>query len=68
MKKPAKAKAAKKPAGDYLLRNFPADLKAKAQHLAIDSHMSLRELILAALENYCTAASTGQLRLLTDRK
>jgi hypothetical protein len=53
MKKQATAKAAKKPQGDYLLRNFPADLKAKAQHLAIDSNLSLRDIILSALEAYC---------------
>lgn len=38
--------------GDYLIRDFPDELKAKAQHKAIDEKISLRELILKALAKY----------------
>jgi len=39
-------------AGDYLIRDFPAELKAKARHRAIDEKTSLRDIILKALEKY----------------
>ena len=37
---------------DYLIRNFPPELKSAAQYLAIDKKISLRELILKALTEY----------------
>ena len=39
-------------AGSYLIRDFPAELKTRAQHRALDEGCSLRDLILKALESY----------------
>jgi hypothetical protein len=39
-------------AGAYLLRNIPPALLAQAKHRAIDEHITLRELILKALQAY----------------
>ena len=39
-------------AGNYLLRDVPAELWTAAKHRAIDEGMSLRELILKALQEY----------------
>jgi len=36
----------------YLLRNIPDKLWQKVKHKAVDEHLSLRELILKALEAY----------------
>ncbi len=38
--------------GDYLLRDIPKALKAQAEHRAIDEDISLRGLMLKALEEY----------------
>lgn len=38
--------------GDYLLRDIPADLRAKADQKAADEGVSLRDLILSAIERY----------------
>jgi hypothetical protein len=37
---------------NYLLRNIPVELWDRAKHRAIDDGISLRELILRALEYY----------------
>jgi len=37
---------------DYLIRNFPEDLRAALQHLAIDHKLSLPKLIIEALREY----------------
>ena len=39
-------------AGSYLLRDIPAELWTAAKHKAIDEGLSLRELILKALQEY----------------
>jgi hypothetical protein len=39
-------------AGDYLLRDIPKELWNEAKHASIDKGLSLRELILEALESY----------------
>ena len=39
-------------AGSYLLRDIPAELWTAAKHRAVDDGMSLRELILKALQEY----------------
>lgn len=39
-------------AGAYTLRDIPRDLKLAAQHRALDEGLTLRELILKALEEY----------------
>lgn len=39
----------------YLLRNIPTTLWDRAKHKAVDDGISLRELILRAIENYLTA-------------
>jgi len=38
--------------GNYLFRDIPAELKARAEHRAIDEGCSLREIILRSLEQY----------------
>jgi hypothetical protein len=38
--------------GDYLLRDVPAELWQRAEHLAIDKSMSMRDLVLAAVIKY----------------
>lgn len=38
--------------GDYLLRDLPTDLWAKAKHRAVDDNDSLRDLILKAMYTY----------------
>lgn len=38
--------------GNYILRDIPAELWDKAKHRAIDDGMSLRELVLEAVEKY----------------
>jgi hypothetical protein len=37
---------------NYLLRNIPVELWDRAKHRAIDDNISLRELILRAIEKY----------------
>ena len=37
---------------NYLLRNVPPPLWSEAKHLAVDSGMTLRELIIRALGKY----------------
>jgi len=39
-------------AGAYLLRDIPAELWTAAKHRAVDEGLSLRELILTALQEY----------------
>ena len=39
-------------AGAYLLRDIPAELWLAAKHKAVDEGLSLRELILKALQEY----------------
>jgi hypothetical protein len=39
-------------AGDYLLRDVPRELWDRAKHRAIDEQLSLRELVMTALEKY----------------
>ena len=39
-------------AGNYLLRDIPAELWAAAKHKAVDEKLNLRELILKALQEY----------------
>ncbi len=39
-------------AGSYLLRDIPAELWIAAKHKAVDEGLSLRELILKALQEY----------------
>lgn len=39
-------------AGNYLLRDIPAELWAAAKHKAVDKGMNLRELILDAVREY----------------
>ena len=39
-------------AGSYLLRDIPAELWTAAKHRAVDEGLSLRELILKALQEY----------------
>jgi len=39
-------------AGSYLLRDIPEQLWTAAKHRAVDEGMSLRELILKALQEY----------------
>ena len=41
-------------AGAYLLRDIPAELWTAAKHKAVDEGLSLRELILKALQEYLT--------------
>lgn len=41
-------------AGAYLLRDIPAELWTAAKHKAVDEKLSLRELILKALQEYLT--------------
>jgi len=41
-------------AGSYLLRDIPAELWTAAKHKAVDEGLSLRELILKALQEYLT--------------
>ena len=41
-------------AGSYLLRDIPAELWTAAKHRAVDEGLSLRELILKALQEYLT--------------
>lgn len=38
--------------GDYLLRDIPRELWQRAKHYAVDHNMSLRQLIITALEAY----------------
>lgn len=38
--------------GNYILRDIPQELLDKAKHRAIDEGVSLREIILLALEKY----------------
>ena len=38
--------------GNYILRDIPQELWDKAKHRAIDDGVSLRELVLSALEKY----------------
>jgi hypothetical protein len=38
--------------GNYLIRNVPPDLWTRAKHRAVDDGVSLRELILLAIESY----------------
>jgi hypothetical protein len=38
--------------GDYILRDIPSELWDRAKHRAIDDGISLRELILQALEKH----------------
>jgi hypothetical protein len=38
--------------GNYLIRDIPADLWDRAKHRAVDDGVSLRELVLLALESY----------------
>ena len=40
--------------GAYLLRDIPAELWIAAKHKAVDEGLSLRELILKALQEYLT--------------
>ena len=37
---------------DYLIRDFPEDLHKAAKHRAVDENITLRELILKAVEEY----------------
>jgi len=39
-------------AGSYLLRDIPAELWTAAKHRAVDEGLSLRELLLKALQEY----------------
>ena len=39
-------------AGSYLLRDIPAELWTAAKHKAVDEGLSLRELLLKALQEY----------------
>ena len=39
-------------AGNYLLRDIPEELWNQAKHKAVDEGLSLRELILKALQDY----------------
>jgi len=39
-------------AGNYLLRDIPDDLWQRGKHRAVDDKLSLRDLILRALESY----------------
>jgi hypothetical protein len=39
-------------AGSYLLRDIPAELWTAAKHRAVDEGLSLRGLILTALQEY----------------
>ena len=39
-------------AGNYLLRDVPAELWTAAKHKAVDEGINLRELILKALQEY----------------
>jgi len=41
-------------AGSYLLRDIPEQLWTAAKHKAVDEGLSLRELILKALQEYLT--------------
>ena len=38
--------------GDYLIRDVPSDLWNKAKHRGIDDGVSLRQVILSALDEY----------------
>lgn len=38
--------------GNYILRDIPKDLWDKAKHQAIDDGVSLREIVLTALQDY----------------
>lgn len=38
--------------GNYILRDIPAELWDKAKHKAVDEGVSLREIVLSALEKY----------------
>lgn len=42
---------------DYILRNIPIELWDRAKHRAIDKGISLREMLLAALETYLSKKS-----------
>jgi len=44
--------------GNYLFRDIPAELKARAEHRAIDEGCSLREIILRSLEQYTAKERT----------
>lgn len=37
---------------DYLLKDIPEDLWSKAKHRVVDDKISLKELIVRALEEY----------------
>ena len=49
--------------GNYLLRDYPAKLWERAQHHAVSSKMSMRDLLLDAVEEYlerrCRQAGPG---------
>jgi predicted HicB family RNase H-like nuclease len=40
---------------DYLIRDFPEDLHKAAKHQAVDEKITLRDLILKAVEEYLKA-------------
>ncbi len=42
--------------GDYLLRDIPEELWNQAKHLSVDKNLSLREIILEALQEYIKAS------------
>jgi hypothetical protein len=42
--------------GNYLLRDYPADLWERVRHRAVDEGCSVRELVLTALEEYLASA------------
>ena len=44
---------------DYLIRDFPEDLHKAAKHQAVDEKITLRELILKAIEAYLKAGKKG---------
>ena len=41
---------------DYLIRDFPEDLHKAAKHQAVDEKITLRDLILKAVEEYLKTA------------
>ncbi|MFZ5501796.1 MAG: hypothetical protein ACOY58_07815 [Candidatus Micrarchaeota archaeon] len=38
---------------NYLLRDIPPALWKKARHVAVEEELTLRELLLKSLEEYC---------------
>lgn len=44
---------------NYLLRDIPPSLWRRAKHVGVEEGITLRELLLKALEDYCNCGREG---------